>query len=77
MLISMTMQYEITPFEFGAWQGDFGSFTPTEWLGTQMKGGFPANKSSCVRGFDKTRYAHGFSLNNSKNYAEFVVSLVS
>lgn len=50
-----TPQYELTPYEFGAWQGDFSSFTPTAWLGTDLKNGAVVNASACVQGFDRIR----------------------
>jgi len=46
----------VTPFEFGNWQGDFNSFTPTKYLGTELENGMVVNKSACVQGFDKARY---------------------
>lgn len=48
-------QYELTPYEFGSWQGDFSSFTPTAWLGTDLKNGAVVNASACVQGFDRIR----------------------
>jgi lysophospholipase len=51
----MPFQYEITPYEFGSWQGDFKAFTPTAWLGTELEDGIVVNKSACVQGFDKAR----------------------
>lgn len=48
-------QYEVTPYELGAWQGDFSSFTPTAWLGTALHNGSALNTSNCVKGFYKAR----------------------
>ncbi|KAF4625054.1 hypothetical protein G7Y89_g13113 [Cudoniella acicularis] len=53
--------YDITPFEFGAWSGSIGAFTPTEWLGTSLSGGVPVNESACVRGFDRAGFLIGTS----------------
>lgn len=53
--------YELTPFEFGSWNDPFKSFTPTEWLGTDLSNGSLVNKSSCVRGFDRASLMMGSS----------------
>ena len=42
--------YEMTPFEFGAWQGS-KSFAPMKWIGTRLLNGQPVDNSSCVNGF--------------------------
>jgi lysophospholipase len=47
------LQYDITPFEFGAWGGSVSSFFPTQYLGTRLHNGSVVNDSSCVVGFDR------------------------
>lgn len=49
-------QYDITPFEFGAWNGSISAFTPTRWLGTKLSGGTPVNESACIVGFDRAGF---------------------
>ncbi len=46
-------QYEMTPYEFGSWMQPVESFANMEYLGTTMMSGKPANKSACVKGFDR------------------------
>ncbi|KAE8446162.1 hypothetical protein EG329_012535 [Mollisiaceae sp. DMI_Dod_QoI] len=53
--------YDITPYEFSAWSGSIGAFTPIEFLGTRLSGGVPVNKSACIRGFDNTGFLIGTS----------------
>jgi lysophospholipase len=50
--------YELSPFEFGAWKGPSG-FTPTEFLGTSLRNGTPADIKKCVKGFDNAGYITG------------------
>ncbi|KZF25785.1 hypothetical protein L228DRAFT_266236 [Xylona heveae TC161] len=52
---------EVTPLEFGAWNGSISSFTPTEWVGTYLDNGTAVNKSACVRGFDRASFIMGSS----------------
>ncbi|KAI9852074.1 MAG: hypothetical protein M1838_001871 [Thelocarpon superellum] len=58
---SNATNYEVTPFEFGAWNGSVSAFTPTEWLGTRLLNGSVVNSSSCVRGFDRASFIIGGS----------------
>ncbi|TDZ26166.1 Lysophospholipase 1 [Colletotrichum orbiculare MAFF 240422] len=52
--------YEVTPFEFGSWQGGrVQAFMPTMFLGSAMSNGSVVNSSSCVRGFDKWSFIQG------------------
>ncbi|OJJ42302.1 hypothetical protein ASPZODRAFT_125778 [Penicilliopsis zonata CBS 506.65] len=53
--------FDVTPFEFGAWEGSVRAFTPTEWLGNRLSNGQPVNDSVCVRGFDRDSLIIGSS----------------
>ncbi|KAI9813255.1 MAG: hypothetical protein M1827_004197 [Pycnora praestabilis] len=53
--------FDMTPFEFGAWNGSVQGFTPMEWLGTRLNNGSPMNTSACVRGFDRAGFIIGTS----------------
>ncbi|GKZ23625.1 hypothetical protein AbraIFM66951_009902 [Aspergillus brasiliensis] len=55
--------FDLTPFEFGAWDGDVRAFTPTEWLGNQLASGMPVNQSTCWKGFDRSSLVIGTSAN--------------
>ena len=47
--------YEISPFEFGAWDGP-SAFFPTQYLGTKMIDGAPASPDNCVTSFDDNAF---------------------
>ncbi|KAJ7476383.1 FabD/lysophospholipase-like protein [Mycena galericulata] len=51
--------YEISPIEFGSWQGRAQAFTPTSLLGTTLNAGVPVNKSECVTGWDSSAWVLG------------------
>ncbi|KAJ7039368.1 FabD/lysophospholipase-like protein [Mycena alexandri] len=51
--------YEISPIEFGSWQGRAKAFLPTAHLGTTLKAGVPVNTSECVTGFDSSAWVLG------------------
>ncbi|KAJ6470345.1 FabD/lysophospholipase-like protein [Mycena sanguinolenta] len=51
--------YEISPIEFGSWQGRAQAFTPTSLLGTPLKAGVPVNESECVTGWDSSAWVLG------------------
>ncbi|KAJ7840791.1 FabD/lysophospholipase-like protein [Mycena leptocephala] len=51
--------YEISPIEFGSWQGRAQAFTPTSLLGTPLKAGVPINESECVTGWDSSAWVLG------------------
>ncbi|KAJ7055841.1 FabD/lysophospholipase-like protein [Mycena amicta] len=51
--------YEISPIEFGSWQGRARGFTPTALLGTRLKAGAPVNESECVTGWDSSAWVLG------------------
>ncbi|OJZ83665.1 hypothetical protein ASPFODRAFT_140016 [Aspergillus luchuensis CBS 106.47] len=53
--------FDLTPFEFGSWEGDVHAFTPTEWLGNQLSNGNPVNSSTCWKGFDRSSLVIGTS----------------
>ncbi|EXJ89618.1 hypothetical protein A1O3_02685 [Capronia epimyces CBS 606.96] len=56
--------FEMTPFEFGAWQASAGGatgFLPTEYLGTTLYNGSVTNSSDCVVGFDRASYILGIA----------------
>ena len=50
--------YEMTPFEFGSWQGS-KSFAVTKWLGTRLIDGSPVNSNACVNNFDNAGFMIG------------------
>ncbi|KAF8209515.1 acyl transferase/acyl hydrolase/lysophospholipase, partial [Mycena galopus ATCC 62051] len=54
--------YEISPIEFGSWQGRAQAFTPTSLLGTPLKAGVPNNESECVTGWDSSAWVLGAAL---------------
>ncbi|KAF7369653.1 Lysophospholipase [Mycena venus] len=54
--------YEISPIEFGSWQGRAQAFTPTSLLGTPLKAGVPANESKCVTGWDSSAWVLGAAI---------------
>ncbi|KAJ7885892.1 FabD/lysophospholipase-like protein [Mycena olivaceomarginata] len=51
--------YEISPIEFGSWQGRAQAFTPTSLLGTPLRAGVPVNESECVTGWDSSPWVFG------------------
>ncbi|KAJ7451275.1 FabD/lysophospholipase-like protein [Mycena galericulata] len=51
--------YEISPIEFGSWQGRAQAFTPTSLLGTTLNAGVPVNRSECVTGWDSSAWVLG------------------
>ncbi|KAJ7181271.1 FabD/lysophospholipase-like protein, partial [Mycena filopes] len=51
--------YEISPIEFGAWQGRARGFTPTALLGTPLNAGVPINESRCLSGWDTSAWVLG------------------
>ncbi|KAI0698289.1 FabD/lysophospholipase-like protein [Cytidiella melzeri] len=50
--------YELTPFEFGGWQGRLSAFVKTQYLGTNFSDGQPLN-NTCVQGFDNAAFMVG------------------
>ncbi|KNZ62368.1 hypothetical protein VP01_127g6 [Puccinia sorghi] len=56
-----SVPYEFTPHETGSWDEKLGSFIPTEYLGTRLRGGVPMDGKKCVRNFDQTHYLTGIS----------------
>ncbi|KAJ7455625.1 FabD/lysophospholipase-like protein [Mycena galericulata] len=54
--------YEISPIEFGSWQGRAKAFTPTALLGTALSAGVPVNKSECVTGWDSAAWVLGAAI---------------
>ena len=58
--VNLKVQFDMTPFEFGAWDGAVSVFMPLEWTGTILHKEFPVNASSCVHGFDKAGWAEIF-----------------
>ena len=55
VLIFYLHQYEMTPYESGTWMQPVKSFANMQYLGTTMIDGKPANKSACVKGFDRIK----------------------
>ncbi|KAF8175957.1 FabD/lysophospholipase-like protein [Mycena galopus ATCC 62051] len=54
--------YEVSPIEFGSWQGRAQAFTPTSLLGTPLKAGVPVNESECVTGWDSSAWVLGAAI---------------
>lgn len=54
--------YEISPIEFGSWQGRAQAFAPTSLLGTPLKAGVPVNESECVTGWDSSAWVLGAAI---------------
>jgi len=57
--------YEFTPYEFGSWDSDVSTFTPTKYLGTTMSGGRATGK--CTTNYDNLGYILGTSSNLFNN----------
>jgi len=55
-------QYEITPIEYGSWQGRASAFANTKFDGTSLIGGIPANVNICILGFDSAAFTLGSSV---------------
>lgn len=53
--------YEFNPFEFGSWDSDVSAFALTQYLGTSMSDGQPAQTNSCVVNYDNLGYVLGTS----------------
>ncbi|PYH90002.1 lysophospholipase [Aspergillus ellipticus CBS 707.79] len=53
--------FDVTPFEFGSWDGSVRAFTPMEWLGNRLSNGQPVNDSVCYQGFDRDSLIIGTS----------------
>ncbi|KAL2065664.1 hypothetical protein VTL71DRAFT_3334 [Oculimacula yallundae] len=51
--------YEFSPFEFGSFDRDVSAFTPTKYLGTDMKSGKPVE--TCTTNYDNLGYIFGTS----------------
>lgn len=62
-------QYEVTPIEYGSWQGRASAFAITKFAGTPLEGGVPVNQSACVEGFDTAIYILG-SADSAANLCE-------
>lgn len=52
--------YEFSPYEFGSWDRDVSAFTPTQYLGTSLRGGKPS-KATCTTNYDNLGYILGTS----------------
>lgn len=52
--------YEFTPYEFGSWDSEVSAFTPTDYLGTAMKGGKPSGWA-CTKNYDNLGFVLGTS----------------
>ncbi|CCG83732.1 protein of unknown function [Taphrina deformans PYCC 5710] len=53
--------YEFNPFEFGSWDEQVYSFTPTRYLGSNLNNGQPVDGSTCVTGYDNAGFTMGTS----------------
>lgn len=52
--------YEFSPYEFGSWDKDVSAFTPTQYLGTSLRGGKPST-TTCTTNYDNLGYILGTS----------------
>ncbi|CAG8951867.1 hypothetical protein HYFRA_00005671 [Hymenoscyphus fraxineus] len=52
--------YEFSPYEFGSWDKDISAFTPTQYLGTSLRGGKPSTQN-CTTNYDNLGYIFGTS----------------
>lgn len=55
--------YEISPIEMGSWDASLSAFTPTKYLGTNVKNGAVVDSAKCVTGYDTSAYVTGTSSN--------------
>jgi lysophospholipase len=53
--------FEFNPYELGSWDSNLYSFTPVQYLGTNMSNGQPAVANQCVQGFDNAGFTIGTS----------------
>lgn len=53
--------YEFNPYEFGSWDEQVYSFTPTRYLGSSLSNGMPIDGSTCVTGYDNVAFTMGTS----------------
>ncbi|KAI5781958.1 lysophospholipase [Geopyxis carbonaria] len=53
--------YEFNPLEFGSFDPQLYSFTPVEYIGSNVTRGVPVKKNVCVRGFDNAGFIMGTS----------------
>ncbi len=53
--------WEVSPYEFGAWQSDVHAFVPTKYLGTTLKDGKAKSSAACTQGFDNLGLVVGMS----------------
>lgn len=68
-----SFQYEITPLEYGSWQGRASAFANTKFAGTSLNGGVPVNTNVCVEGFDSAAFTLG-SVVTAINLCEHLVT---
>lgn len=53
--------YEFNPYEFGSWDEQVYSFTPTQYLGSNVNNGQPVDENICVTGYDNAGFTMGTS----------------
>lgn len=53
--------YEVNPYEFGSWDEQVFSFTPTRYLGSDVSDGRPVDGNTCVTGYDNVAFIMGTS----------------
>lgn len=58
---AMATIYEVNPYEFGSWDEQVYSFTPTRYLGSDLMNGEPVDGSTCVTGYDNVAFIMGTS----------------
>ncbi|KLO18926.1 FabD/lysophospholipase-like protein, partial [Schizopora paradoxa] len=51
--------YEITPIEYGSWQGRASAFASTKFSGTALSSGAPLDSNRCVEGYDSAAFTLG------------------
>lgn len=53
--------YEFHPYEYGSWDTGVSAFARTEYMGTNMNNGAPANAGQCTANYDNIGYIFGTS----------------
>ncbi|TGZ77482.1 lysophospholipase [Ascodesmis nigricans] len=61
LISANTTVYEFNPLEFGSFDPQLFTFTPIEYMGSNVTNGIPVKKDVCVRGFDNAGFIMGTS----------------
>ena len=56
-----SLQFEMSPYEWGSWDSGVAAFTPTKYLGTAVSNGKPTKAAKCVTNYDNLGYVLGTS----------------